>query len=338
MSAVPHNRRHGNGSREENVLDKAVSIIIPVRDINDYIRAAIPHFLSQDYQNFEIIILPDEKTEETFPRVKMIPTGDVGPAAKRDLALPHADGEILAFIDDDAYPRRDWLKNAVRFFADDSIGAVCGPAVTPPEDNIFQQASGKVYEARLCCGPYTYRYRPERNRDVDVFFPTVNFIVRKDVFIAAGGFDCPYYPGEDVILCAKIKGKAGKRIVYDPEILVWHHRRALFRDHLRQVGQYGLHRGYFARNYRETKTGPAYFLPSLFMAGLLSGSVMSFFFPPIRYIFLGCLSAYILALLYSVIRIRNVKLTVLTAAGIAATHAVFGINAARGFLAKSLTK
>ncbi|MFA6413308.1 MAG: glycosyltransferase [Syntrophales bacterium] len=322
----------------ESGLDKNVSIIIPAKQINDYVREAIPHILNLDYPNFEIIVLLDSETKETFPKVRMITTGNIGPAAKRDMALTHANGEILAFIDDDAYPRQDWLKNAVRYFTNDSIGVACGPAITPPDDNIFQQASGKVYESRLCCGPYTHRYRPEKSREVDVFFPTVNFIVRKDVFVEAGGFDCPYYSGEDAKLCAKITGKLGKKIIYAPEILVWHHRRELFRGHLKQVKQYGLHRGYFARNYPETTTSPAHYLPGLFIAVLFTGPILSLVFPPLWYILLGFFSAYCLAILYSVIRIKNVKLALLTAAGIATTHIVFGINSVRGFFAKSLPR
>jgi cellulose synthase/poly-beta-1,6-N-acetylglucosamine synthase-like glycosyltransferase len=315
-----------------------VSIIIPVRKMNDYIKAAIPHFLSLDYPNFEIIILPDQEEKEAFPKVRMIPTGSIGPAAKRDFALTHANGQILAFIDDDAYPRPDWLKNAVGFFDDDSVGIVCGPAVTPPENNIFQQASGKVYESTLCCGPYTYRYRPGKSREVGSFAPTVNFLIRKDMFIAVGGFDCTYYPGEDVKLCAKIRLTLGKKIIYDPKILVWHHRRELFRDHLRQVKQYGLHRGYFARNYPETNTSIAHYLPSLFVAGLFAGTLVSFIFPPLRYFSLGVLTVYLLILLFAAIGIKNIKLAWLTAAGIIATHVVFGVHFVRGFFAKSLPK
>lgn len=338
MSITSHYKHRSYELTGHNTLDKIVSIIIPVMQINDYVRAAIPHFLSLDYQNFEILILPDGEAKETFPKTRIIPTGNIGPAAKRDVAVMHARGGILAFIDDDAYPRPDWLTNGVRHFADESVGVVCGPAVTPPEDNIFQQASGKVYESRLCCGPYTYRYRPEKSQEVDSFAPTVNFIVRKDVFVEAGGFDCPYYPGEDAILCAKITGKTGKRIIYDPEILVWHHRRELFRDHLKQVQQYGLHRGYFARYYPETTTRQAYYLPSLFVAGIFTGPVLSLLFPSIWYLWLGVLSVYSLALLSAIMQITNIKLALLTAAGIATTHVVFGINFIKGFFTKSVSK
>lgn len=126
------------------------------------------------------------------------------------MALQYARGEIFAFIDDDAYPREDWLKNAIHYFDDPEVGAVGGPAVTAPGDNVWQQASGKVYESFLCSGGYTYRYIPQAEREVDDL-PSVNLIVRKDIFELIGGYDSNYYPGEDTKLCLDIVQKAGKK-------------------------------------------------------------------------------------------------------------------------------
>ena len=39
------------------------SIIIPVKEINDYLSESIPHLLALDYKNYEILILPNEKPE-----------------------------------------------------------------------------------------------------------------------------------------------------------------------------------------------------------------------------------------------------------------------------------
>ena len=80
-----------------------VSIIIPVRKINDYIRECVSYILNLDYEDFEILIFPDVGADEKFEKTRIIPTGPVGPAEKRDLALKYAEGEILAFLDDDAY-------------------------------------------------------------------------------------------------------------------------------------------------------------------------------------------------------------------------------------------
>ena len=70
------------------------SVIIPVREINDYIRTAMPHYAAMKEQDYEILIFPDEETTEDFPemggRVRVIPSGRTGPAEKRDMALQYA--------------------------------------------------------------------------------------------------------------------------------------------------------------------------------------------------------------------------------------------------------
>ena len=168
-----------------------VSIIIPVKEINDYIRQAMKYYANLEYDDYEILIFPDHMSDEEFSHTRIIPSGEVGPADKRDMALQYAKGEIFAFIDDDAYPGKDWLKNAVAYFEDPEIGAVGGPAVTAPDDDIWQQASGKIYESFLCSGGYTYRYLPKEEREVDDL-PSVNLIVRRNIFEQIGGYDSNY--------------------------------------------------------------------------------------------------------------------------------------------------
>lgn len=316
---------------------KKVSIIIPVKEINDYIREAIPYHLDLDYDNYEIIIFPDDASSERFPNTKIIPSGKVGPAEKRDLALKYASGEIIAFIDDDAYPRKDWLKNAVKYFDDPAIGAVGGPAVTPNDDSILQKASGKVYESVLCSGKFVYRYIPDKKQEVDDY-PSVNLIVRKDIFAEVGGFDSNYYPGEDTKLCLDITKKLGKKIIYDPDILVYHHRRKLFKAHLKQVTNYAQHRGYFAKVLPETSRRPAYFVPSLFVIGLSFGPIVCKIFPKLWKVYKSIIVFYIILVAGSIGRVKNLKLWILTFLGIFSTHVGYGIFFIRGLLSKKLIR
>ena len=93
------------------------SIIIPVKEINSYIAESIPKILEMSHKNYEILILPNV-FPETIPsylnnsKIKIIPTGKVSPAIKRDMGAKKAKGKYLAFIDDDAYPKKDWLNIA----------------------------------------------------------------------------------------------------------------------------------------------------------------------------------------------------------------------------------
>ncbi len=176
--------------------DPFVSIVVPVKAINEYIQEGMVYIRKLDYGNFEVLIFPDEDNEVPVPGARIIPTGSIGPAEKRDLAIKHARGEILAFLDDDAFPRQDWLKKAVRHFKKASVAAVGGPAITPENDTILQKASGAVFASKLGGGNLTYRYVPERLREVDDY-PSVNLFVRKSIFESLGGFDTRFWPGED---------------------------------------------------------------------------------------------------------------------------------------------
>ncbi len=315
---------------------RSVSIIIPVKEINDYIRESIPEIVNMDYENYEIIIFPDTATGERFPRTTIIPTGEVGPAEKRDLALKHAKGEILAFLDDDAYPERGWLKKAVRHFDDPGVGGVGGPAVTPANDSILQKASGAVFASWLASGGNEYRYIPGQLREVDDY-PTVNLLIRKDVFSAVGGFDSNYWPGEDTKLCLDITKTLGKKIIYDPEAVVYHHRRALFGPHLRQISRYAFHRGYFAKVLPETSLRFSYFVPSLFLIGIVAGIALSYVNGTVAKAYMAAVALYCIILLgtafSTTIKEKKFLVGVLTIPGIFLTHLLYGFNFLRGLSA-----
>lgn len=313
-----------------------VSIIIPVKEINDYIRQAMKYYANLEYDDYEILIFPDHMSDEEFSHTRIIPSGEVGPADKRDMALQYAKGEIFAFIDDDAYPGKDWLKNAIAYFEDPEIGAVGGPAVTAPDDDIWQQASGKIYESFLCSGGYTYRYLPKEEREVDDL-PSVNLIVRRNIFEQIGGYDSNYYPGEDTKLCLDIV-ESGKKIIYSPDVLVYHHRRKVFKQHLKQATNYAKHRGYFAKALPKTSCKLAYFIPSLFVLGLFGGPILSYFMPTLWYFYFAVIVLYLVLLIVSIRKTDSFQLWILTFVGIVATHIGYGLMFIRGLCSKELLR
>lgn len=317
---------------------KKISIIIPVKEINDYIREAIPYHMQLDYPDYEVLVFPDEATDEVFPyeRVRVIPSGKTGPAQKRDLAMQYAHGDIFAFIDDDAWPRTDWLKNAAKELEDPQVGAVGGPAVTAPGDSLLQAGSGKVYESFLCSGNYTYRYVPGKRREDDDL-PSVNLIVKREVFEEVHGFDSSFYPGEDTKLCMDIVN-TGMKLIYSPDVLVFHHRRRLFREHLKQVTNYAKHRGYFVKKLPQTSLRPAYFIPTLFTLGLICGPLLSLCFPALWYIYAGALLLYLLLAVCSLRGCRSARLFFVSMAGILATHIGYGICFVQGLLSKEMIR
>lgn len=239
-----------------------VSIIIPTRKNNDYLHENLRACLSGLYKNFEILILSDRTFPCNYPKTRVIKTGSVGPAIKRDLGAKLAKGKILAFLDDDAYPTKHWLSSIVSVFENKpKIAAVGGPGITPPNVSWQEEASGWVSASWLGAGHFIYRFLEGKRQNVDDY-PSMNLSVRKVDFLAVGGFDSTYYPGEDTKLCLDLTHTLHKKIQYEPKAVVYHHRRPLWAGHLKQQGNYGLHRGHFARILPQTSARPIYFLPS----------------------------------------------------------------------------
>jgi len=313
----------------------SVSIIIPVKEMNDYIKESISHILDLDYDDFEILVFPDVENKESFERTRIIPTGKIGPAQKRNLGSEHSRGEILAFLDDDAYPRKDWLKNAVYHFRTSNIAAVGGPAVTPKDDSFGQKVSGAVFLSRLS-GGNPERYWPTGEiREIDDW-PSVNFLIRKSDFLTVGGFDCEFWPGEDTKLCLDLIKKLGKKIIYDPSVLVFHHRRVGLKKHLKQIGNYGIHRGFFAKKYPENSFKLKYFIPAGFFIFVVLGWILLFFPHPFKFAYFSIWLIYLLALIVSFfdiyLKIKDIKVTLATMPYIFLTHFYYGWRFIKGFI------
>lgn len=301
----------------------------------------------QTYRDFEVIVLPDEDMPGSqLPtlnfKLSILSTGKVRPAEKRNRGIREAKGEIVAFIDDDAYPEAHWLEYAVKYFGENGIGAVGGPGVTPPDDRYMARLGGRVYDNILVSGNYRYRYKAGGiRRDVDDY-PSCNLLVRTSLLREIEGYRTDFWPGEDTLLCKDVVD-SGHRIIYDPWVVVYHHRRALFAPHLRQLGRYAFHRGYFVRRYPSNSAHLSYFVPSLFVLYLMAWMVLVVLPQPAEmpvWLFLvwqGLIAvpmfSYIVLVFISTFAL-NPFTWFLTAAGVFATHVVYGIRFMHGLCAR----
>jgi glycosyltransferase involved in cell wall biosynthesis len=309
------------------------SFIIPVKAINDYIREAIPRILEIKRDDYEIIIYPDEiDSNFTAEKTRQIATTHVGPATKRSLAIKDASGEILVFIDDDAYPASNFLDILDLDFQDEKIMAVGGPAITPSNDSFWQKVSGAVFLSSLSGGA-PERYISKGQKRIVNDWPSVNFSIRKTVFTELNGFASEYWPGEDTKLCLDLIKKCPDSIIYNPALLVYHHRRAGLAKHLKQVSGYGLHRGFFANKYPENSRKLKYFIPSLFFIFVIVGGIAAIFNKIILELYILGWLIYLLALAKAMFDIKqNWLISLNVIYYIFLTHLVYGYNFLKGLI------
>lgn len=310
-----------------------VSIIIPCSEIDTYVEECIEHCGQLDYEDFEIILLPDNPLRDLrFDGIKIVPTGAVPPGKKRNIGIENSNGELLAFIDSDAYPRKDWLKNAAKYFNDSEIAAVGGPGLTPEKDSSLQKASGYVLSSPMV-GALSNRYRAGKAYESDDIH-SCNFIAEREV-IEKIRWDEKYWPGEDTLVCLGIK-KLGKKMIEAPDVVVYHHRKPLLIPHLKQVSNFGLHRGFFAKRFPDTSLRAVYFAPSLFILFLLFAASLSLIYPPLLPFYLFAITTYLIAAFIS--SMKEPKLAPFIWAGIILTHLTYGLFFLIGLLRSELRR
>lgn len=91
------------------------SIVIPVYNVEKYLKRTLDSIFNQTEQNFEVILVNDGSTDKSVEiakkyKVKIIDTKHVSVSEARNIGVKHAKGDYLIFLDSDDYWDKDLLK------------------------------------------------------------------------------------------------------------------------------------------------------------------------------------------------------------------------------------
>jgi GT2 family glycosyltransferase len=222
-----------------------ISIVVCSYNGSRTIRDTLEGLDRLDYPDYEVIVVDDGSTDATpeiarSHDVKLISTPNQGLAAARNVGLAAASGEIVAYLDDDAYPDPDWLTYLAIGFTDSEVCGVGGPNLLPPEDGDVAEcvANAPGGPAHVLVG----------DREAE-HIPGCNMAFRKDWLLAVGGFDPQFRcAGDDVDLCWNVQ-RIGGRIGFHAGALVWHHRRGSIARYWKQQLGYGKAEALLARKW-----------------------------------------------------------------------------------------
>lgn len=227
------------------------SIIICTHNRASDLQKTLPKLAELDYaaDEFEVIVVDNasidntpevvNRAQDTITNLRSAREERVGLSHARNKGIAVARGEFIAFIDDDAWPDKDWLKKLEEVFEDP--GVACAGGMVKPSWQKLRGWPQWLHERHI--GFFTViEYRDYRELHYPDYPAGTNVAFRRKIFNELGSFntslgragDC-LLSGEETDLCLRLE-QAGYTIKYTPDAVVHHniHEDRLNKDWLIQ--------------------------------------------------------------------------------------------------------
>lgn len=221
----------------KNSKSPLISVIICAYSSNRFGMTieCINSIFNNTYKNYEIILVidgnnelkhrMDEKFEKIDNMIIIENEKNEGPSISRNLGVEYAKGDIVAFIDDDAFATKNWLENIIKDFLEyPEIFAVGGKLLL-----VYETGAKKLPEELLWLVGGTYKGHPENKQLIRNVF-TGNMAVKRDIFKDTN-FEIMIdkkknnlsHQLEDTLFCVRLNNRKSGTVLYDPEIIAYHH-------------------------------------------------------------------------------------------------------------------
>lgn len=113
-----------------------ISVIIPIYNVEKYLRQCLESVINQNYKEYEVILVNDGSTDSSkniaiefckkYSNIKFIDKANGGLSSARNAGLEVANGEYIVFIDSDDYIRSDYLEKLYQSISqNDSDISIC---------------------------------------------------------------------------------------------------------------------------------------------------------------------------------------------------------------------
>jgi GT2 family glycosyltransferase len=228
-----------------------ISVVVCSYNGSATIRDCMEALQKVEYPDFEVIVVNDGSTDNLakivsqYP-VRLINTPNRGLSNARNTGMEAATGEIVAYIDDDAYPDPHWLRYLAHVFMTTNHAGVGGPNISPAGDGVIADSI-----ANAPGGPVHVLLTDE----IAEHIPGCNMAFRREALLEVGGCDPVYRAaGDDVDLCWRIQ-QTGKTIGFHPAAFVWHHCRNSVKMYWNQQKGYGKAEALLEKKWSEKYNG-----------------------------------------------------------------------------------
>jgi 2-polyprenyl-3-methyl-5-hydroxy-6-metoxy-1,4-benzoquinol methylase/GT2 family glycosyltransferase len=204
-----------------------------------YLRRCLRSLITQNRKPQEIIVVSKKEDIESqnvincikkdSPIVKNVfleyPAESSVPEAMlaRNKCIESASGQVICFIDDDSIATPEWIERIEPYFYQDEIGGVGGPCPNPERGRSVANKIDEVLQVSSfgAVGIYGGEYFVPKTIEVDHLQGT-NMSFKRELLERFDENLVGHTSRDDMDVCLSIR-KKGYKIIYDPQIIVYHY-------------------------------------------------------------------------------------------------------------------
>jgi glycosyltransferase involved in cell wall biosynthesis len=220
-----------------------VTVVIPAHDEEQFLDACLASVRAQTHSDLQILVVDGASTDGTADivrahmaeddRVELLHNDRLNIPSSLNLALRRARGTWLVRVDAHATIPKDYVDTAVALLREGCWGGVGGR-----KDGVGRTPAGRAIavamSSRLAVGNSTYHFGTEPQEVDHLAFGAYPVAVAREIH----GWDERLTANEDYEFDYRIR-QTGRRLLFDPAMVIdWHCRQAL-RDLFRQYRRYG---------------------------------------------------------------------------------------------------
>ena len=212
------------------MTEKKFNIIIPSISLDSELLSCLQKINKINYKNFFVTIVLDKgkntlRAKDYKFKINFLISKKKNMSAKRNLGAKSFLSDYLAFLDSDAYPNKNWLKNANNYFQKNKILVMGGPNIPFPEQK--ELISHYCKRSFFLNGHLFYRKFKSKKKYINDWLESCNILICRKLFLENNGMNESIYIGEDQDFFKKLilKNKDTK-ILFCPTLLVFHRERS----------------------------------------------------------------------------------------------------------------
>ncbi len=319
-----------------------VSIIIPCRGEDRFIKKCLDSIIEQDYQgDMEVLVvdgMSEDKTRKIVEKyiishkssiIRLLDNPQKFIPFALNIGIKEAKGEIIMRMDAHAGYEKDYISKCVKYLQEYKADNVGGIIKTLPAENSLSAQAIALCLSHIFGAASSFRVGLKEAKEVDTVF---GGCYKKEVFDKIGLFNENLIRSEDMEFNLRLK-RAGGKILLVPDIVCYYYPKTKLKDFFLHNFKDGIW-AIYPLKFVKIPLKLRHYIPLFFVLTLLLTLILGFFSIYSKILFLFIFGIYILASLFFSLKIslreKDLRLFFIMPLAFGARHFGYGIGSLVG--------